>query len=170
MNWNAILKWGGILGALCVAVQLLMAVTGWYADPVLASLFFVVVLINIVVIVLGLRATRADSGYGKQLLNGLLMGLVGGLIIVAGSLLVTGVLVPDYSAEMADMQQLVLTERGMDEATVRQIAERTRNTPGWMYAVQGLVGTLVTSLVTAGIAAIWLRRKGQPLEPSTAPQ
>lgn len=160
MNWKAIGIWGLVLGLACVIWQLVMGFTGWYKDPVLANVFLLVVIFNIVVIVLGLRQTRAENGYGKQVLHGLLMGVVAGVLIVCGSLLFTSVIAPDYAAEMADLQEVVLAERGVDAEMVAAIADRTRNTPPIAYAIQGFIGTLVTSLFVSLIVAIFLRRKG----------
>jgi len=162
MEWKTVVKWGLILGVLVVLWQFVMGFTGWYADPVLANAFLLVVLIDIVVVVLALRETRARQGYGKQVLTGLLVGVVGSVLVLGGSLLFTTVAFPDYFETMASMQETVLAQQGLPPETVAAVAAKTRSTTPLAAALQGVAGTIVTSLVVALLAAIGYRRKAGP--------
>ena len=62
---NVTVKSGIWLGVLCVLWTLVMGVTGWYKHPVLLNMFWVVVLIEIGVLVWGLRQTAARSATAR---------------------------------------------------------------------------------------------------------
>jgi len=152
---------GVVLGVLVAIWTLLMGATGLYKHPIGALLFFVVIPINIGVIVWGLRKTR-DQGfrYGKQVLAGLVIGVVGAAIIFCNSYLFTTVLFPNYFEDLLAMQEEMLGAAGLPEEQIaaRMAAAEAAATP-WNAAVQGAIGTVVTSLVTALIAAGFIRRK-----------
>lgn len=77
--------------------QSVIGLTGGYIHPVLLNLFWVVVLIQVGVMVWGLRQTAAEGRtYGGQVGAGTLMSVFGGVIIFCGSLLFTTVLFPHY--------------------------------------------------------------------------
>ena len=87
---KSILKTAVVVGLTCMAWQLVMGLTGWYLHPVLLNLFWIVILIQISVMVWGLRLTAAEGRkYGGQVGAGVLMSVFGGVIIFFGSLLFT---------------------------------------------------------------------------------
>jgi hypothetical protein len=153
-------KVGIILGLLVVGWTFVMGMTGWYKDPALLNLFWVVVLIQVVVLVWGLRLTAADNTYGQQVLAGLLMSLIGGAIIFCGSLLFTTVAFPQYFAELKALGQETLRAQGKSEAEIVQILAMTgpTQTPFWQ-ALFGAIGTLLTGLVASLVIAAVVRKK-----------
>ena len=85
----------------------------------------------------GLRQTaREGRNYAGQIVDGTLMAVVAGVIIVASSLIFTLVLFPDYF-------EAIRPARG--EST--PMAE----------AMSGFIGTLVTGIIASAIIAIWVR-------------
>ena len=119
---NTILKWGAILGLLVTAWTYIVGFAGWYKDPTLQALFWVVVLIEIVVLVLALRETAGQGRtYGQQVGAGTSIALVGGVIIFIGSYLFTSVVLPDYFTEVRTAGEEALrprTHAGADHGCV----------------------------------------------------
>jgi len=152
---------GVVLGVLVTLWTFVMGFTGWYKDPVLLNLFFLVILVQVGVLVWTLRRT-AETGatYGRQVGNGLVVSLIGGAIIIAGSLLFTTVAFPNYFADIQAVQAEMLKARGMSEADIRTAvaASAAMQTP-LMNALSGFIGTLVTGLVVSAIAGYFIRRK-----------
>ena len=156
-----ILTTGLVLGVLVVLWQLVMGYTGWYKDPQLLNLFFLVIPIQVVVLWWGLRKTAAEGrGYGRQVLAGLLMSLIAGLLIVAGSFLFTTVLFPNYHAELASIYEQQLRAGGQGDAQVQAaLAEYAKINNSNVSAMGGFVGTTVTGLVVSLIVGAFVRKK-----------
>ena len=92
-----------LLGFTCIAWQLVMGLTGWYLHPILLNLFWLVILIQIAVLVWGLRKTALEGrSYWSQVGAGTLMSVYGGVIIFFGSLLFTIVLFPHYFEDIRE--------------------------------------------------------------------
>lgn len=152
---------GILLGVLCAVWTLVMGYTGWYRDPALLNLFFLVILIEIGVLVWALRKTAAEGrGYGGQFVAGLLISVIGGLIIVGNSLLFTTVLFPSYFTELAAIQEQMLRDAGQSEEQVARAMEAYRATATPVAnALAGFIGTLATGIVATAIIAIFVRHK-----------
>jgi hypothetical protein len=152
---------GIILGVAVAVWTLIMGVTGWYKHPVGAIAFMLVIPINVAVIVWGLTRTRREGrNYGGQVTAGLVMGIVAAVLVFGNSLLFTQVLFPTYFDDLRTMQEEMLRASGIPED---QIAERIETAQASQtpvaQATLGALGTIATSLVTAVVAAIWIRRK-----------
>lgn len=158
---KTILNTGLVLGVLVVLWQLVMGYTGWYKDPMLLNLFFVVIPIQVGVLWWGLRKTAAEGRrYGGQLVAGLLMSLIAGVLIVGGSYLFTTVLFPNYFAELASIYEQQLRAGGQAEAQVQAaLAEYAKVNNANVSAMGGFVGTAVTGLVVSSILAAFVRAK-----------
>jgi len=158
---NTILKSGALLGCLVVAWTFVMGFTGWYKDPVLLNMFWMVIVIQIVLLVWTLRKTAAEGrGYAAQVLAGTLVSLFGGVLVFAGSLLFTTVVFPNYFSEITAIQQKMLFEQGRSAEDIRatmELAAKT-NTP-LASAVSGFIGTLATGLVASIVIAGFIRAK-----------
>lgn len=161
-------KHGILLGVLVAAWTYVMGFTGWYKDPALQSLFWVVILIEVFVLLSALRATASQGAtYGTQIGAGLAVASVAGVIIFVNSFLFTGVVFPRYFDEIRTLGGQVMRQQGMSEEAV---TEQLRKTAG-MYtpfstALQGFIGTVVTGMIVSLIAAIWIRGKS-PAAPTT---
>lgn len=157
---NVIVKSGIWLGVLCVLWTLVMGVTGWYKHPVLLNLFWVVVLIEIGVLVRGLRQTAATTPYLGQVGNGTLIAVIGAAIIFCGSLLFTTVLYPHYFEELRAIQTAMMHNAGRTDAEIQAALEMGRifQTP-IVNALMGVVGTIVTGLLASLCIAAFARKK-----------
>jgi hypothetical protein len=155
-----VLRAGLLLGLLVEAWTFVMGFTGWYKDPALLNLFWLVILIQAGVLLWALRGSRDSAGYGRQVLNGVLVSAVASVLIFGGSLLFTTVVFPDYFRELEALGRETLAKGGLSpeqvEATLR--AQAPFQTP-LVNALMGVAGTLVTGLVVSLLAAIGLRRK-----------
>ena len=158
---NPILSAGLLIGVLCGVWTFVMGLTGWYRDPMLLNLFFVVILIEIGGLVWGLRQTAAQGrGYGSQVIAGTMMAIVAGVVVICSSLLFTTVAYPDYFNELEALYIEMLQQQGLSESEIaRQVSEnRAANTP-MGQAMQGFIGTLVTGILASAIIAIWVRSR-----------
>jgi hypothetical protein len=145
---HPILSAGILIGALCAVWTFVMGFTGWYKDPTMAAVFFLVIPIEIGGLIWGLKRTAAEERtYRAQVVAGTLMSVVAGVIIIASSLLFTTVF-PDHLQE--------LEARGSSATPMGQ-------------ALDGFIGTLVTGILASAVIAIWVRdtrRKVPRADPS----
>ena len=87
---NPILNTGLLIGGLCAGWMFVCGVTGWYKDPTLNLLFFLVIPIEISGLIWGLRQTaREGRNYSQQIVAGTMMAVIAGVVIVAASLAFT---------------------------------------------------------------------------------
>jgi hypothetical protein len=151
---------GVLLGVLCVFWTFVMGFTGWYKDPVMLNLFFLVILLEIGIVIWALRKTAASATWGGQIVNGLVLSLVASVIIFAGSLLFTTVVFPTYFADIQAAQTEMLKAQGLSEADIKmQVAAAAALQTPFMNALTGVIGTVVTGVVVAAIAGAFLRKK-----------
>jgi hypothetical protein len=151
---------GILLGVLCVVWTFVMGFTGWYKDPVMLNLFFLVVPLEIGFVIWALRKTAAGSTWGGQVVNGLVLSVVAGVIIFAGSLLFTTVAFPNYFTDIQAVQTEMLKSAGMPEAEIQaQVAAAAAMQTPFINAITGVIGTVVTGLVVAAIAGAFWRKK-----------
>ncbi len=157
---NTVLKWSVILVALVTLMNLILVGTGLHANPLVGILGIVLAIgFNIAVVIMLLRKTRADCGYGKQLLNSILLGLIAGVLIFATSFLVLSVLFPNSIPEMIDGTIAFLESAPIDDDTRQAQIAAARETTATAQATAGLIGTFFTSLLVGAILAIFLRKK-----------
>ncbi len=151
---------GVLLGVLCVIWTFVMGFTGWYKDPVMLNLFFLVIPLEIGIVIWALRKTAAGATWGGQIVNGLVLSLVAGVIIFAGSLLFTTVAFPDYFADLQAAQTQMLKTAGMSEGEIKtQVAAAAAMQTPLVNALSGVIGTVVTGVIVAAIAgAIWRKK------------
>src|SRR5215210_5384894 len=113
---NPILSAGVLIGVLCGLWTFVMGITGWYKNPVMLNLFFVVILIEIAGLIWGLRQTAAQGRtYSGQVVAGTSMSIVAGLIIICSSLLFTTIVYPDYFNELNAAQRAIMQQQGKSD-------------------------------------------------------
>lgn len=153
-------RFGLVLGLLVVAWTFVMGFTGWYKDPGKVALFWLVIPLEIGLVVAALWKTRRESGYGRQVGNGLVVCAVASVLIFAGSLAFTTLAFPEYFQEVEAAGRAMMAAKGVppDQIEAAVKAQAPMNTP-LMNALSGVIGTLATGLVVALLAAIGLRRK-----------
>ena len=134
---NPILKTGLLIGALCAVWMFVFGFAGWYKDPAMANLFFVVVPIEIGGLIWGLRETaREGRAYSAQIVAGTMMSVIAGVVIVAASLVFTTLVFRDAMDIM----------RANDPSATPMSG-----------ALNGFIGTLVTGIVAAAVIALAVR-------------
>jgi uncharacterized membrane protein len=148
---NTSLRAGVVLGVLVTIWTFVMGVTGWFLDPVLLNLFWVVVVIQIAVLIWALRQTaREGTRYWGQVGKGTLISIVGAAIIFCGSLLFTTVVFPDHFAELQAMQVEMLKRAGQPDAQIKAAVEAAAATQTpFLQALFGFIGTVVTGAVVS---------------------
>jgi hypothetical protein len=153
-------KAGLVLGVLVGFWTLVMGFTGWYKDPVMLNVFFVVILFEIGVLIWGLRQTAPASGYGKQVWNGTLIAIIGSVIIFVVSYLFTSVLYPDYFTEIQAVHEQMLKDEGKSPEEIAAIISGSKATATpLLNALSGVLGTVATGFVGSLVIAIFLRKK-----------
>jgi hypothetical protein len=156
---NPILRAGVAIGVLCSAWMFVMGFTGWYKNPVLANAFFLVIAIEVGGLLWGLRRTAAEGRpYVGQIVDGTLMAIVAGVLIVASSLVFTMVAFPDYFHEREQVQRQELAAEGRTAAEIETAIAggRAAETP-MANAMAGFIGTLITGILASAVIAIWTR-------------
>ena len=159
---NIPVKAGLILAVAVTLVSAALLATGTHEKSVMLYGLVSLVLyigLNIAILIWALSKTAADSSYGKQLLNCLIIGVVGGVTIMLGSWLLLAVVFPDTMAQSRDAFLVMLEGANLTEAQMdAQIAKLDAATP-MSQSLQGLYGTLGTSLIVGAIIAIFKRKK-----------
>jgi hypothetical protein len=158
---SVVIKWSVILTVLVAIVSVIINVAGLHKSPVAGGLGFIVLalLINLGVIALALKETAARNAYGAQLMNGVLIGLVAGVLILLTSWLLTTVIFPDTLEEMKEGYIAFFESAGLPaDQVATQIEALEQQTP-FRQALNGLIGTFFTSAIGAAIIGIFLRRK-----------
>ena len=143
---------------LVVAWTYVMGFTGWYLDPEMLSLFWVVVVLQVVVLAVLLTRTRAGRTYGAQVGMGMVASAVAAVFVFIGSVLFTMVVFPEYFDELLTMQERLLRAEGLPEETVvaRLDEARASQTPiGQAFA--SFMGTLGVGILASLLLAIGLR-------------
>jgi hypothetical protein len=160
---NLTLRAGAVLGVLVVAWTFLMGVTGWYKDPVLLNLFWIVVLIQIGVLLWALTKTAAVNGYARQVLSGTLISAIAAIPIFVGSLLFTMVAYPRYFEELAAVQEEMLRKAGRSEVEIQTaIGLAAEGATPLAQAIAGVIGTVLTGIFASSMIAVFHRRRGGP--------
>jgi hypothetical protein len=159
---NAVVKAGVGLFVLVAVLTLILAFVGLHnTSPILAQIAFLIpaIVINGVCIFWGLSQTAADNGYLKQLLNAVLIGVGGGVLIFLFSWVLLTTLMPGYLEEVKTATIEWLESAGLPEQQLESQVQRVEATTPVSQAIGGLVGTLGTSVVLGAIIAIFKRRK-----------
>lgn len=152
---------GLLLGGLVAVWTFVMGFTGWYKDPALLWLFFLVIPIQIGVLWWALkRGVARGQRYGAQVLLGTLASFVGGAVIVVSSLVFTTVVFPHYFDDLRALHEENLRQAGRPpDEIAREVADAAaQNTPA-ANAMAGFVGTVVTGVLASLVLAGPLRRR-----------
>jgi hypothetical protein len=158
---NPIVAAGLLIGGLCGAWMFIMGFSGWYRDPQMLNLFFLVIVIEIAGLLWGLRKTAARGRtYSGQVVAGTTMAIIAGLVIIVCSLLFTTVAFPDYFEEINAMSRELMQAEGKTEAEITQAisAVSPQQTPV-SYALSGFLGTFMTGVIASAIIAAFIRQR-----------
>ena len=158
---KSVVKASVALVVVVMVVSVLMYVTGLHENPLIGGLgsLLLVIAANVGVVFWALKQTAAENGYVRQLGNGVLIGLIGGVLVFLGSMVLLTA-IPSYLDDMTAMQISSLEQWNLAEDVMeRQIAKIEAVTPV-SSSMQGLIGTFFTSLIVGAIVAIFQRKKG----------
>jgi hypothetical protein len=158
---NTTLKAGILLGVLVSAWTYLMGITGWYKSPALMNLFWFVILIQIGVLVWGLRLTAAEGrNYWGQVKTGTFISLIGGMMIFCGSYVFTSVVFPNYFVEIRALGEEMLRSKGMSNLEIKAALDgQAPMQTSFMQALFGFIGTVVTGPVVSLMLGLFLKKK-----------
>jgi uncharacterized protein DUF4199 len=158
---NPVLSAGLLIGVGCAIWTFVMGATGWYKDPAMMRMFYLVILFEVVGLVWGLRQTAHEGrGYGSQIIAGTMIAIVAGVVIICSSLLFTTVVYTDYFSELEAMNRHALAQQGMSPSEI----DRTMRENAGFYtpmnsALQGFTWTLITGILASAVIAIWVRSR-----------
>jgi hypothetical protein len=156
-----IVKWALILTGLVVVLSLVLILTGSYTNPLVGGMGFVLLAIvfNVIVVFLALKQTASENTYLQQLLVALGIGVVACVLIFGTSLLLTGVVFPDYIDSMKAGYSEFIEASPMTEDQKATQLEALSQATALSQALPGAFGTFGTSLLSGLALGIFLRRK-----------
>ncbi len=159
---QSVIKASVALVAMVMVVSVLMYVTGLHENPLIGGLGSLLLVIgaNVGVVVWALKQTAAENGYMRQLGNGALIGLIGGVLVFLGSMVLLTA-IPSYLDDMIEMQISSLEQWNLAEDVMEQQIAKIEAVTPVSSSMQGLIGTFFTSLIVGAIAAIFQRKKGE---------
>ena len=154
---NIPVKFGIVLGVIVAAMGFTLATMGLHTSEAAPMAFVIAaIVINVVIVVLAIRRTARGSYWIQQVGNGLVLGLVGAAIIFMGSWMMTAVVFPDYYTEFAEAAGARAVAAGRSPAEIDAAVAMATGTPVGS-AFSGALGTVITSVVVAGVAGFFYR-------------
>lgn len=157
---NLTLKHGIVLGLFVVAWTFIMGIAGWHTHPTLHALFWIVMLIQIVVVVIGLKENAAGATYGSQVKAGTMISLFAGVIIFVGSYIFTSVVFPNYFNELRVEGEELFRSQGKSDSEIKDLLDaQAPMQNSFMQALFGFIGTVVTGLIVSLVAGAFLKEK-----------
>ncbi len=151
---------GLLLGILCAVWQVIMGVSGWYLTPVMFNLFWIVILIQAVIIFRFLGKSANENTYWGQVGYGTLISFFGGVVLFIFSILFTTVFFPNYFNDIKMMQEKLLREAGKSPEEIKaQIALTSQTQSTFLQALFGFIGTIVTGFILSLIIGSFKRKK-----------
>jgi len=150
-------KYGIVLGVIVGAMGFALAILGLHTSEMAPARFVIAaVIINVVIVVLATHRTAPYSNWGRQVRNGLVLGVVAAAIIFLSSWVMTAVVFPDYYAEFAEAARERAVAAGLSAEAIEEAEALASGTPVGS-AFSGALGTVITSVVVAAIAGVFKR-------------
>ena len=158
---NAVVKWSIVLAGLVTVLSLVIGISGLHKNALVGGVLSIgiAILFNLGTVFMALKETATESSYGKQLLNGVSIGLIAGVLIFLSSWLLLTVIFPEYLDEMRAGYIDWLQAAGLPEEQMQQQIATMEATTPVSQSLAGLMGTFFTSLIAAAIIGIFLRKK-----------
>ena len=154
---NIPVKYGLVLGVIVAAMGFALATLGLHTNEMAPGGFVIVaIIINVVIVVLAVRRLAPVSSWPQQVGNGLILGLVGAAIIFLGSWVMTAVVFPEYYTEFAEAARARAVAAGLSPEEIEAAEAIASGTPAGS-AFSGALGTVITSVLVAGIAGFFSR-------------
>jgi hypothetical protein len=159
----------GIYTGISVAIwTIIMGFTGWFKDPILLNLFWIVIIFQFVLLFLGLKKSslevdsNAEPGksYSNLIKDGLLITIIAGVLIFFSSIIFTTLLYPEYFNEIQDSYRQILTSAGKSEVEIEKLLEEnSRTQTPFLQALFGFIGTFLTGLLGSAIFSAIFRKR-----------
>lgn len=157
---GAAIKAGLGLTAIIWVMQIGWILCGLHERIFLGLLFVVIaIVLNVLALVWALRQTRQQNGYGKQFLCAVVMGVVAAVAICGVSMVSYTVLFPEAIDEQKAAVIDWLEGSSMPEQVRAAQIKKTESTTALASAMQGLYGTVGTSVIVGAIVAAFVRKK-----------
>lgn len=157
---GAAVKWGVILAVTVTVFNTIWVLAGLHTRPtVVFGYLAVVTIMDVIAVVLALKATASENGYGRQLLAGLVLGLAGSVVIFLTSWVELSFVFPQAIPEqIAGFKAYyeTLPDTGLDKQAMMDALDAA--TP-LRLAADGAMGAFFTSLVAGAITGAFLRKK-----------
>ena len=156
---NPAVRFGLILGVVVAALGYLVPILGLHTNPIVPTVFVgAAVVVNVVCVFLALRQTAADATWMRQVVNGLVVGAIGAVLIFVGSWTMTTWVFPNYYAEYVAAAREMLTAAGLSaDQVAAQMAAIEGTTPAGS-AFSGAVGAIITSVVAGAVVGAFKRQ------------
>ncbi|MEK7469058.1 MAG: DUF4199 domain-containing protein [Planctomycetota bacterium] len=151
---------GVILAVLLASWMYVIGYMGWYKHPTLANMFWLVVLIQIVVLTFVIKGAAKDgAGFVGKFVRGAGTSLVAAPLVFLNSLLFTQVVFPKYFEEIRAAQETLLRSKGIPEAQIVETlkAAAAMENP-YLQATLGAIGTIVTGIIVSLIASAMVKK------------
>jgi hypothetical protein len=159
----------GIYTGISVAIwTIIMGFTGWFKDPILLNLFWIVIIFQFVLLFIGLKKSSLEVGsngesgksYSNLIKDGLLITIIAGVLIFFSSIIFTTLLYPEYFNEIQDSYRQILTSAGKSEVEIEKLLEEnSRTQTPFLQALFGFIGTFLTGLLGSSIFSAIFRKR-----------
>jgi CDP-diglyceride synthetase len=156
---NSVIKASVALAVLVTIISVIFTAAGLHKSAIIFAMPLVFVVLNLGCIFWALSSNAAANGYGKQLLNAAVFGVIAGVLIFGSSMLQSKVIFPDSTEETKTAMIEFLEDRGLPEEQLQDQVDKIEASTPEKGALQGLIGTFLTSLVVGAIVAIFKRKK-----------
>lgn len=158
---GAPVKWGVILAVVVTVFNGIWVIAGLHTSLGAAAGYLAfVTIVDIIAVVLALRACASENTYGRQVIGGLVLGIVAGVLIFLTSWIMLTFVFPSAVPEQVAGFTEAYRALPVDEARQEEMIAALDNLTPFSNAFQGALGTLLTSLVAGAIAGAFLRKKG----------
>lgn len=158
---NPPVRFGLILGVVVAALGYVVPIAGLHTNPIMPTVFVVAaVVVNVVCVFLALRQTAEDAAWVGQVVNALIVGGIGAVLIFAGSWTMTTWVFPEYYAEYAAAMRETLTAADLPADLVAAQMDAVEGATPAGSAFSGALGAVITSAVAGAVVGIF-KRKGR---------
>lgn len=162
------IKFGIYTGVSVALWTIIMGLTGWFKDPVLLNLFWVVIVFQLVLLSLGIRNYSKENSVNGELIKtysdlikvGLILTITAGVIIFLSSIFFTTVLYPNYFDEINEAYRQMLVQAGKSESEIEiLLIENSKTQTPFFQAFFGFIGTILTGLLGSSIFSAIFRKR-----------
>jgi hypothetical protein len=155
------LKGGLLIGGLCSVWMYVVGYAGWYRDPALQAMFFLVIVIEIVALFWMLRQLpESGKTFAGILKAGTMMSLIAAVVIFVASYIFTTVAFPGYFEELRALGEQTYRAQGLSEEQIAatMAAMAPMQTP-FVNALTGAIGTVVTGFLASAVLGLILKKQ-----------